>query len=280
MSLETLVPPRTTNLVTLATVKALLRPDGDSLDSALSLLIAIVSSSIQDATLTFQLGRHKVRESIAGTPRTHAILSNIPMDPESLVVTIDDQPFSDFTLSSELGIAFRPGGWGGAVYPSWIGEGTWGRQRVVGEDGAENIRAEYYGGYLLPGDISDWAESTPYVAGQWARLAEPSPFRLECTTAGTSGATAPAYNLAGVAASDGGVTWTTRTAWELPSCFTGWAFAEIIRRFQRLRVSSDVWTMDQEGNRTTFSPAQMALEVAPNVKDGLMQWRAGRGGVA
>jgi hypothetical protein len=290
VSLEIVTPPRSSALVSLADVKTLLRPDDDSLDPMLTILIAAVSSSIQDVVLGFQLGRHRVVESLSGQPRTHVVFTNIPIDPESMVVTIDDlpdNPYADFTLNSELGIAYRQNGWGGTVYPSWwIGSNGWstGNQRVVGESTVENVHGDYYGGYLLPNDVSDWVAATPYAKGAFVRLAAPSVFRLECTTAGTSGSSAPAYPSAAggtvVDGSTGGVTWTARTAWELPACFIGWAFAEIIRRAGRLRVSSDVWTMDQEGNRTTFSPVQMAKELAPNVLDGILAWRQGRGGIA
>ncbi len=287
MAVIDLVPPRTSDLITLANAKALLRVNGNGDDALLSLLIAGVSSTIQDVVLGFKLGRRQVSEAILGSPRTHLILSCPPVEPESLVIAVDDlpdNPITDFTLYPETGVIFRKAGWGGTIYPNWwLGSAGWssGNERVVGEDSALNVTATYWSGYLLPNDIADWTAGLRYSAGDWVRLPAPSVLRLQCSTAGTSSDLAPSYPAApGDTVADGSVTWTARTAWELPSCFLTWMHAEILRIYGRLRMSSDIGSLEAEGTRVSFLLGQMARSLAPNVMDGVLTWRQGLGGMA
>lgn len=282
MAVETLVPPKSERLASLDRIKLLMRKEDTSEDALLGVLIDTASSLIAEV-IGFPLGRRQVRETFPGTHGTHLVLTCLPIAVDTLAMTVDDGEVSDFTVDPETGITFRRDGWGGTVYPNWwLGSQGWstGNQRVVGEEPQSNISATYWGGYLLPEDVSTWSAEAHYETGDWVRLAAPSVLRLQCSEAGTSGPTPPAYPAGGEDVTDGSVTWIARRAWELPGAFLEWTFAEVLRRYSRLSLSPDITSLAAEGFQATFSAAQTSEALSPHVYNGVRIWRMGRGGIA
>jgi|CXWL01.1.fsa_nt_gi hypothetical protein len=77
-------------------------------------------------------------------------------------------------------------------------------------------------GWIAADQVADWSSSAAKTVGLFARptsasSAAATQLRYECTTAGTTGGTEPAWpTTAGETVTDGGVVWTARQAAEVP----------------------------------------------------------------
>lgn len=267
--LTVVTPPRSTALIALATVKTLLGIEGSTQDAILNYFISAASSKIVEH-LGFSLGRQSVRETLSGQGRTRLLLGMAPVEPESLSIEISDEQVTDYTLHATTGLLHRENGWEA------------GDQGMVGEDREENIEAAYRGGYLLPGDVSDWTTATAYTVGAFVRSSSPTVLRFECTVAGTShSSTQPTWpTVAGQTVSDNGITWTARTAWDLPALITDYAFVEVVRRYQTRQFPAGLASLEADSFSASFFATQTDVGLARNVTDGLAEFRAGRGGIA
>lgn len=156
--------------------------------------------------------RQVYSEALPGLDRRDLVLTVWPLEAESLSVTVDGDSVTDFTTEADRGTLWRESGWPADEDPS----------RVV---------VAYAGGWVLPAEVSDWQASTAYAAGRWARptVRTASPLLFQCTSAGTSAGTEPDWSAAaaGDTVADGSVTWTAKTARELPERLRSLIYAAV-----------------------------------------------------
>jgi hypothetical protein len=205
---------RNRNMVELATVKTHLSISGSAEDATLARHIRAASDLLaSDALLGYAPWREKIRETLAGNGRLTMRPSRHPI--ETLVsITRDD---------SDVGNVEIIGDHRDQLYREYgfecdrVLDGS-----IVAEPSLEK-RLGYvvtmYTGWLMPGEATTWAAATAYTVGKVVTLSAyvHGDLFLECTTAGTSGASAPALPAEGSTVTDGTVTWTARACEVLPS---------------------------------------------------------------
>lgn len=261
MPVVPLSPPRSTELITLATAKARLRIDDTSEDGALSFEIATASALVVERC-KFPLARMRYRETRRGDGRRELYLSRLPVEAESLTLSVSGQDITDWSLlEAEYGLVFRSNGWPEASREP-------------------NIVARYTAGYLLSGDISTWNAERTYEAGWFVRPTSPAMLRFECTSAGTSGTSEPTWpEIAGGAVADGSVVWTARSATEGPQLFQDWAYGALLTARARRDLPGGVASIQADGMNVSFFASQTATALPPSIEASIDSWAAGRGGV-
>jgi len=178
----------------------------DSSDDALLTDLGLEAQSLIERYLGRSLARQQYTELIPGRNRERVYLTNLPIDPDSVTVTIDGTANTTHSIeSNESGQLFLDGSW-----PDTL---------------EQDVSVIYHGGYLLPGQMGDWTASTAYVAQtatvspSWVRPTKrhASPLLFQCTTAGTTGSSEPTWtSTGGDTVSDNSATWTGRSAQEIP----------------------------------------------------------------
>jgi hypothetical protein len=207
--LEVLTPAAGSDLVELEAVKRKLglASTDTTKDQLLADLITEGSAEIVDY-FGEEIARAQYQETMFGTDRDLLVLSRRPVELGLVTATIAGTAVTDFSVhDAEAGLLFR--------------EDLWPR------DADPDVVVTYYAGYLLPGRVSSWKESTAYAAGAWVRpgFGVLSPFRMECTTAGTSGSSQPTWpTTVGDTVTDGTAVWAARAARELPAQWRAWAY--------------------------------------------------------
>jgi hypothetical protein len=262
MPVRAINPPRSSELIALSQVKDLMGIADSSGDAVLSYLIRGASASIVEEC-GFPLARATYEQSWSGG-RARRYLSNIPVEPESLTVSIDDEAVPDWTLEDEnWGLLYRSSGW------------------PCSSDGSLGVVADYRAGYLLPNDVADWTAEAPISVGRFVRPGSPSVLRFEATTAGVTGEEAPSWpGAAGQTVADGSVIWTARTAWELPPFVEEWCYGIVLQRKSRLQIPAGLASLaGPDGSAASFFATHTETSIPPSIRDGIAGFRAGRGGI-
>jgi len=146
MAITILTYPSSTDLTTLAELKAALQITVSTYDTLLSSKIRAAS----DAILSHcgrEFARAKVEETVKGYGDTRLMLSLTPI---SSVVSVaqDSSPITDYVVeNAKVGFLYRRAGWDWTAQLGWSLSGT----PIPGSEEAV-FAATYYGGYLLPGD--------------------------------------------------------------------------------------------------------------------------------
>ena len=253
-----------TDLIELATVKTRLGISGSSEDSLLGDLIDEASSAIVDY-VGRDLARQSYTETMKGLGRTRVLLSRFPVDSDSLTVTIEGVAEDEYAVeSAETGVVWLEDAW----------DDRW-------ED-EETVSVSYKAGYLIPqatsakGNLTTWTANTAYVAGAWVRPSTPSlsPYYMECTTAGTTGASEPTWPAAGSTVTDGTVVWTARRAWELPKVIRSCAWLTVQDLYSRQGAERPgLVSWSAAGHSETYASDSSSADLPPNVKRTLDRWR-------
>lgn len=211
---ETLQAARNRNMVELATVKTHLDISGSAEDATLARHIRAASDLLaSDALLGYVPWREKIRETLPGNGRLTMRPSRHPV--ETLVSITRD--------SADVDNVEIIGDHRDQLYREYGFEGDRLTDGSIIADPSPERRLGYvvtmYTGWLMPGEATTWATATAYTVGQVVKLAAyvHGDLFLECTTAGTSGASAPAMPAEGVTVADGTATWTARACEVLPS---------------------------------------------------------------
>jgi len=216
---------RSRQLTTLATVKERLGVSGSSKDAALTRLINEASRKLAGAAF---LGREPWRESLTeqlpgyGPQQQNLYLSRFPI--ETVTSVTKDGLALDATSYSIAGrhrsCLYRKTGWDWtARYGSrLVDDPTLGTEELA-------FLATYTAGWLMPGQVKDWAPATVFAKYSWCRATDPTnQLRFEATAVsgtGTTGGGEPTWpTVVGDTATDiaGGnqIVWTARSARELP----------------------------------------------------------------
>lgn len=206
MSLTVLAAARSKNLCTLQQVKDRLSLSGSGEDAKLQTLLRAVSAAIS-AHFGRELARQRYLETVAGLGRRRILLSQLPVDPDSLTLTVNGLAVTDFTVEDALaGTLYRESGWPQAASHD-------------AEQPEENVAITYYGGWVSPDLLADWTADAIVTAGSWIRAtsASPQPLLFEVTTAGQLGATEPSWPAdPGDTVASGTAVLTARDAYEVP----------------------------------------------------------------
>jgi hypothetical protein len=283
-------------LVDLATVKARLGIDlsDTSEDAVLSDLILEASRSMESyfGGLDRQFPRQTYYEQVAGMGKPYLLLSQYPVDRDSVTASIYTYSVQSFFRihDERIGKLFIWGSWGETG--SWSGGGGFNLPSNVTYGDDLTVDVQYTAGWLLPGQVSTWKPSTAYAAGAWVRPATVgiSPLLFQCTAPGTSGATEPAWpvpvpvvtqNLWHQVASrfpvaDGTAAWISADAHELPLELRGWCAAVVRDLFLRRNLPSGVTSVDTDGTRHGFAPISVESELPHGVMAGLDRLAEGR----
>jgi len=161
--------------------------------------LSLETTSMIEEYLGRQLGRQSYTEAIPGRGEDYIYLTALPVDGDSVTLTVDGTANTDFVLENrDTGRLYLSGGW-----PSGL---------------EQDVIVTYTAGYLLPGMTEDWVASKAYAANDWVRppTRSASPYLMECTTAGTTDSTEPTWPAAGSTVTDNTAVWTARDAKELP----------------------------------------------------------------
>lgn len=248
MSLEVLQRATWTDLIQLSTVKARLGIDAS--DSSRDSYILELIKEASDAITAFcnrPFARQEYKEDVKFDGSEYLMLSRSPV--ESFVdPVVSGFSVSGGTISDENdGMLFRKERW----IP--VGSGLNFSFYPV-PDRAATVWAEvqFWAGYLLSGQDSDWVDMASVAAGDVAKSSDSSVLlRFECTTAGTTDVTEPVWPTAdGETVTDGTVVWTARSvllqpaaieraAWEAVHSYwnTDFRDVEILQR----RISDQDW---------------------------------------
>jgi len=268
-SVRTIIPPGATNLISLAQVKTYLQ-DPTVPDSVLSPLIVDASSAMV-RFIGVEIARQKYEEKSSGTGSSLRYLSRLPVEPGTLSITLDgialveynDDPstydMTQYTLDDpSIGSVSRQIGWRSNVP-------LFGR----------NLIDTYYAGFLLPDQISTWTISSARTLGSWARPTYPSLLCFECTSAGTSALSEPAWpSTIGATISDGSIIWTARAAIELPSVVSQWCYIEVLSLLSDLGWEPGLISRTVEGvSESRFARKQDDGTLAPKTMSGLIAWK-------
>lgn len=305
-SLRTITPPRSSDLIALAQVQRYMSQpmDQPTLDLFTMDLIPAASSAMIEF-IGIHPGRQRYEQASYGTygfgyysggtggiygdRGSRRNLIRIPTEPGTLSINLNGEdlveavdlpgaPDSDWSHwrmeDAQIGQLYRPLGW-----------------LNFGALPGMNIIDRYYAGFLLPNDVSTWKPTTAYTVGQFVRATHPCITRFECTTAGTSGSSEPAWLInisdAGTTITDGSTTWTVRAAVEIPVIVAQWCWIEIFRAYNnRFRPAgmalSFAGGLGVGGVREEWKPGISDAELSPATMSGLTRLRAelGQIGVA
>ncbi len=301
MALDLLTAAGDKSLAELAMVKQRLGLTVSTYDALLTDLITEASEAIV-AYLGVDLARQTYHETIAGHAKPYLLLSRFPVDRDSVTIMVNGIPL----LSDESSLTWRihnqrnsllflSGGWSSTGGYS-EGGGYFGIGNVAfGED--RNVDVTYTAGWIVPGmvpawPIQQWQANQAYAAGAWVQPKTPgSPLLFQCTTAGTSGATEPAWPAPTVQlvevgiwtitnsqfpVPDGTVTWTSHDAQPLPGDIRKYCYLATKHQYE-LRVR-EIGLVSQAGGTTrwAFDPKTTDTDLPEGVKRGLDLWAMGR----
>ena len=266
MGLTVLTAAPVTALVEVATCRSRLGLTSSS-DALLTELVDEMTSAIV-SRIGRDVVRQRYRETLPETGRQRLLLRRRAVDPDSVTVTINGTALTSTEFSVEdaaQGVLFREAGWGA-------------ESAYVGQDAEETIGVTYKAGRLVPesstraGVVTTWAAATAYVAGAWVRpasLAQASPLRFECTTAGTSHAstepTWPTSTTTSPTVTDGTVVWTARQAEELPKALRSCAWLAVQDAYTRLTRQAGLASRSGQGYSESYFAPHTESELPPNV---------------
>jgi hypothetical protein len=140
--------------------------------------------------------------------------------------------------------------------------------------------------------VPQWAAGTPYSLGAWIKPSPSnSPLLMECTTAGTSGGTAPAWPVPQVipgpggsgasvksffTVADGAAVWTSRDAQELDPDLRKAAFLAVKAAFESGSRPTGLTSQQGGDLRETYAPGSVDVDLPSGVKRLLDNWAMGR----
>jgi len=169
VSLAVLTAAKSTALLSRAAVKTRLGigTGVSTHDETLDALIAAVSAAAVrvvigagPATPARALVAQRYRAAQPGSDRDTLLLPRRPIDPASVAVELDGTALvldTDFSIASAAqGTLYRSAWW-----PS--------KYRAPGMDGADNVVATFWAGYLPPTVTYDWSATTARAVGDWLR---------------------------------------------------------------------------------------------------------------
>lgn len=267
MSLKVLTASTTQALIALATVKDRLGITVSTYDTRLTALIAEASSAISEF-IGRTLARQQYLETVSGNARQRITLSRVPVDRDSVTLTIDGTADTDFTVEDPIdGLLWKDGEWP-------MGVGSW----RYAERPEENIAVTYKAGWVLPDQIGALANAS-YTAGQWVRPAVPvGDLLMECTTAGASGtATEPTWpTVAGDTVTIGTAIFTARHALEIPSAIQSAAWLTVSDLWTLMTRGVGIKAIESDGQREEyFSDTARSGGLSDGVLRMLAPWRYG-----
>ena len=151
------------------------------------------------------LYRQKYRSRQAGTDLLELELPQWPVESEALEIL--GVGIDGYRLNRDRYV-YRDGGWGSTSHGSRL------TQEPVAGTEIDNFRIDFIAGYLMPGQIDKWKASRSYIPlssssvgdnplpthGSWIKPLGPvhanNALRFECTTAGDTAASEPAWPTA------------------------------------------------------------------------------------
>ena len=262
-SLTVTVPPRSKRLVSLVQVKQLIGITGTENDALFRSLIDSASSMMVEF-----LGVDPIRQSYREVRhlafRCREYLQRIPVEKESLSISLD----GDFLVAGEETDVLT----GEADYcltDPRVGE------VLVGWDGfaASLSVVTYFAGFVAPEDMVSWAADSAYSVGSFVVLSG-SLFMFECTTAGTSASSEPAWPTElGETVTDGSCIWTARSSTLLPAAVSGWCYTAFLKLYAELNRTPGLASYEIDGVSESFFATQTSDFLPPGVQSGLRSWR-------
>lgn len=264
MALRLLTRARYSGLVTVAAVKAHLGITTSADDAILATLIEGVSDDLV-ADLGRPLARQQYLETFPLTTRLRLRLTALPLDRDSVTVTIDGTAATDFEIDdADTGQLYRSGGWSGS-YPTAEAE-----ERLVS--------VTYKAGYVCPDSIQTWATGLTLVAGNWVRPTSPwlSPLLFEVTVGGATGAGAePTWpTTAGTTVAAGAATLTAREVAELPAGLRDLVLYVVRIRYEARKREAGLKSLSADGFSASWeSSAASPAGIPEEVCRSLDRWR-------
>ena len=248
---------RSRQLIQLDTVKARLGLSGSTHDAKLTRLINETSQQIAGEGY---LGRPPWREGctvkLAGYGNQRLYLPRWPIESVSAVTfdgsTVDADTYA--IAGEHRDHLYREDGW------NWTAQ----RGSLLLDDrtrGTEELlyQVAFIGGWIMPGQIADWAADTATTEGAWVRASDPTvTLRFEATavvgdtkTHATTEPTWPA--AAGDTVTDDQVTWTARDARELPADLERLAWLLVQRGYHEEGANPLVQSIAKGGASITYA---------------------------
>lgn len=273
MALVPLTPAAVTDVIDLASVKAMLGIEDTASDAVLAMNIRSMTSGVREffgRELAWQTYQETVPYEIApGRARDRIKLSCNPIDPETVSLSLNGYPLTSWYVDdAEAGMLVRD--------PYFAALSFSGSFPVT--PGSWRISVTYGGGFAY--GTTDWTASTAVKVGAWVRPSAPSFLRFVCTTAGTTGATEPAWPVVGLTVIDGTAVWTARQVRELPEIIPQLTYFAIRDAFEAADRPSDVIRSEGEGFLEMYARSGAAGTISTEVLAALAPLRAkyGAGG--
>lgn len=252
----------TQNLITVDEVRTRLL-DGDSSEDALLKTLITAASSAMAAHVGFDMARQSYKEVLPGTGRRRLTLARAPVDPDSVVVTIDDevQATTEWSVEDQdVGILYRRDGWT-RRYPE------------IGGGSEEYIEIAYTAGWVLPDMVRTWADDLTLAAGEWIRPTSASltPLLMEVTTSGAVSGSEPTWpTTSGETLTSGAAELTARYAEELPTWVVDLAYLEVYSLYGRGERDPWLSQMQADGVQESYATyLAQGEDLYPAVKAGL-----------
>lgn len=255
MTLEILEPPRTNRLISLSTIKLYKEETSSEHDELFDRLIDFASSDMINF-LGVNPIRSRVSQTLDSTLVETLYLARIPVEQGTLLIDLDGESITDWTLDTDNGHLYRQYGWTSAA----------------------PFTLTYYAGFLAPDQIADWSASTSIDSTSIRSWVRPSkhylPLRFECTVSGTTGVTEPVWpTVIGATVLDGTCTWTARAARELPAFVQRWCYAEVLRADNDRKKIPGLASRSIEGVSQSYFATQTETVLHPSVMRGLRGWK-------
>jgi hypothetical protein len=268
MSLTPLTPASVTDVIDLASVKAMLGIEDSASDAVLAMNIKAMTSGVREffgRELAWQTYEEVFTyEDSSGRPRDRIKLACNPVDPSTVSVSINGFPLTSWYVEdAEAGMLVRDPIFGTfssgfSSYPQ--APGDW------------RIKVAYDGGFAYA--TSDWSANTTVKVGAWVRSSAPTFLRFICTTAGTTGSVEPSWPTVGLTVTDGTAVWTARQAGELPAIIPQLTYFAIRDAFEAADRPSDVIRSEGEGNVEMYARSGAAGTMSTEVLAALAPLRA------
>jgi hypothetical protein len=267
MSLVPLTPAAVTDVIDLASVKAMLGIDDSGSDDVLAMNIKAMTSGVREffgRELAYQTYQEVVPYEVQpGRPRDRVKLSCNPIDPDTVSVALNGFPLTSWYVEdAEAGILARD--------PRFAALSTFGSFPLT--PGAWRISATYGGGFAYR--TADWTAATAVKVGVWIRSSAPSFLRFVCTTAGTTGSVEPSWPATGLTVIDGTAVWTARRVEELPEIIPQLTYFAIRDAFEAADRPSDVIRSEGEGFLEMYARSGAAGTISTEVLAALAPLRA------
>lgn len=187
-----------TRPLTLSSVKSTLHITSSDYDEELGTMLDGLVRGVE-GVLGYPLARASWRETTTGQGERGLLLSRLPVEPGSVVVTVDGEAVTDFILRCpESGLL------------ALDGDSAW-RSEIDG------IVVTYRAGWPMTNQLTTWSDGASISTGTFVQ-GDALPGLYEATTAGVTGAGEPAWGtpVPGDTVADGSVVWTYRLVDVLP----------------------------------------------------------------